>query len=120
MCGLMAWIKPTKSYYKGTISNIIKITKCLKDEYKNGKSFLTFSQISKRTGLHKGTVTRIVKLYMSGFVNIEKVKELEEIGLTINLVSLKDNNISYDKIAKMIETKKLVRGSFDNDNEEDI
>jgi hypothetical protein len=76
---------------KNTVQNVFKIVKCLK-EAENG--WLWATEISKRSGIHRTTVTRLIELYLSNFVEEQK---------------LEPSNIRMFKLKQGIEPTSILR-----------
>jgi DNA-binding IclR family transcriptional regulator len=74
---------------KDTVKNIIKIVNCLK-EAENG--WLWIREISRRTGLHHKTVSRLIELHLTMFVEEQAMEPFN-----VKMVKLKEgtdiNNI---------------------------
>jgi hypothetical protein len=75
-------------FYKNTKSNAVKIFRVLKKSNALGEGHLSVSEIARRTGLHRWTVSRTVDLWMGHFVEIVIPEELEHVGLRIKLIRL--------------------------------
>ena len=72
-------------YYKNTKVNVVKILRALQGE----QGAITVGEIARRTGLHKWIVSRTLDVWMSPFVDVAQVEELEAVGLKMKLVKLK-------------------------------
>jgi len=74
---------------KDNIKNIIKIVNCLK-EAENG--WLWIREISRRTGLHHKTVSRLIELHLTMFVEEQSMEPFN-----VKMIKLKEgvdlNNI---------------------------
>ena len=80
---------------KDTIKNIIKIVNCLK-EAENG--WLWIREISRRTGLHHKTVSRLIETHLTMFldeqsmdpfnVKMVKLKEGTDVNKIFHLLSV--------------------------------
>jgi hypothetical protein len=95
-------------FYKKTFNNIIKIFNVLREYEKEEKGFLTVSKISKITGLHKWTVSRILDLYLYPYVEIITPEHLDEVGLNLKLVRLKDPNLSLENLIKYLKLSRKI------------
>lgn len=70
-----------------------------------GKDYLTVGEISKMSGLHKWTVSRTLDLFMQPFVEMIIPVELEQIGLKIKLVKLKDPKTTEQQVLRGLKVK---------------
>ncbi|NOX71437.1 MAG: hypothetical protein GXO64_01935 [Candidatus Micrarchaeota archaeon] len=96
-----------RSFYKNTISNVMKIFITLKKASDEGE-MMTISKIAAATGIHKWSVSRTIDLYMSPFVEVIIPEHLEEVGLNLKIVRLKDENVTMERIANYLKTKKMM------------
>jgi len=86
---------------KDTIKNIIKIVNCLK-EAENG--WLWIREISRRTGLHHKTVSRLIDTHLTMFLNEQTMDPFN-----VKMVKLKegtDVNKIYHFLSVMSKVKK--------------
>lgn len=72
-------------FYKNTKRNVLEIFRALKGE----EGPITVGEIARRTGLHKWVVSRTVDVWMSPFVEVTILEELEAVGLRMKLIKLK-------------------------------
>ncbi|RLI95776.1 MAG: hypothetical protein DRO99_05380 [Candidatus Aenigmatarchaeota archaeon] len=93
------------SFYKNTSENVLKIFDVLKKARDEDGSYLTVSEISRRSGLHRWTVSRTIDMYMSQFLDVVMPEELEHVGVKIKLVRLSDPGIKKDAVLRSIRIK---------------
>lgn len=91
-----------RGFYKNTTGNVIAIVKALKESHRQGRDYMTVSEIAKTTGLHKWTVSRTVDIWMNSLVDAVVPQELEDIGMKIKLVRLTDPNVTEDTVLRSI------------------
>jgi hypothetical protein len=92
-------------YYKNTKSNAIKILRVLKKSHDIGEGHISVSEIARRTGLHRWTVSRTLDLWMGHFIEMVIPEELEHVGLRIKLVRLLDPEISEKAMLRAMSVK---------------
>lgn len=92
-------------FYKNTSKNVLKIFRILKKEQSYTGDYLSVSEISRRTGLHRWTVSRTVDLWMSHFVDMLIPEELEQIGLKIKLIKLSNENVDEKAIIRSMSIR---------------
>lgn len=97
-----------KRFYNKTLKNVLSIFKFLKSQEKNEKGFLTISKISKETGLHKWVVSRTIDLYMP-YVEVVIPDHLEDVGLQLKLIRLKDPKITEQQVIRHLEISKFIK-----------
>lgn len=95
-------------YYKKTVNNVVKIFNILKEYEKEEKGFLTVSKISKISGLHKWTVSRVLDLYLYPYIEITTPEHLDEVGLNLKLVKLKDQNLNIENLIRYLELSRKI------------
>jgi hypothetical protein len=87
---------------KDTVKNLIKIVNCLK-EAENG--WLWIREISRRTGLHHKTVSRLIELHLAMFVEEQAMEPFN-----VKMIKLKEGtdigNI-YRFLSVMEKVKKI-------------
>ncbi len=98
-----------REHYRGTNLNVLKIFKALRDAYKNKEGFLTVSEIARRSGIHKWTVSRTLDLYMGSLVEIVQPEELEAIGLQAKLVRLKDPGLTPQQVINYLKLRRRIK-----------
>jgi hypothetical protein len=95
-------------YYKKTVNNVVKIFNILKEYEKGEKGFLTVSKISKISGLHKWTVSRVLDLYLYPYIEITTPEHLDEVGLNLKLVRLKGQNLNIENLIRYLELSRKI------------
>ena len=60
---------------------MLKIFRILKEAQNEGDGYLNISEIARRAGLHRWTVSRTIDLWMSCIAEIIIPEELEQVGL---------------------------------------
>ena len=93
------------TFYKKTKINVIKIFRVLKDAQNRSSGPLTISEIARRSGLHKWTVSRTIDIWMDSFVESRVLEELEDVGLRLKLVELTDPNITEEQVLRSLKIK---------------
>jgi hypothetical protein len=100
------WRKREKrGFYKNTIANVLKIFTVLKEAYYDGDGFLSVSEIARRAGLHKWTVSRTIDEWMPFLVEQISPEELEQIGMKIKFVKVLNPKLKDEDIKKIIRMK---------------
>ena len=94
-------------FYRSTINNIVKIFNVLKKAEEDG-DLMTISKIASITGIHKWSVSRTIDLYMSPFVEITISEHLEDVGLQLKIVRLKNTEIKLDQVSNYLKTAKKI------------
>jgi DNA-binding IclR family transcriptional regulator len=97
-----------RSHYKGTGYNVMKIFRTLQDAHAQNESFLTVSEIARRCGIHKWTVSRTLDLYMQALAEVVQPEELEAIGLQAKLVKLKNPDLKPQQIVKYLKLRREI------------
>jgi len=95
-------------FYKGTKANIYKIFKVLKESHSSGEEFLTVSEIGRRSMLHKWTVSRVLDLYMTPFVDVVSPEALENVGLQVKLVKIKRPEMTIEQVFKYLKLRRKI------------
>ena len=96
-----------RSFYKNTIGNVIKIISVLKQSENDGE-VMTISKIAALTGIHKWSVSRTIDVYMSPFVEVIIPEHLEDVGLQLKIIRLKDPEITIERISNYLKAKKKI------------
>ena len=96
---------PSRSFYKKTINNVIRIFSVIKKAEETGE-IMTISKIASITGIHKWSVSRTIDLYMTPFVDVIIPEHLEDMGLHLKIVRLKDPETTIEKISNYLKTLK--------------
>lgn len=94
-----------KRFYKNTKINAVKIFRVLKQAYKEDRGPITVSEIARLAGIHKWSVSRTIDVWMQPFVESVVVEELEQVGLRIKLVKLKNPDITEEQILRGLSVK---------------
>ncbi|MBN2101860.1 MAG: hypothetical protein JW716_03245 [Candidatus Aenigmarchaeota archaeon] len=95
----------SRSFYRSTVNNIIKIFNVLKKAEEDSE-MMTISKIASITGIHKWSVSRTIDLYMSSFVEITVPEHLEDVGLQLKIVRLKDPDTKIEQVSNYIKMSK--------------
>jgi len=95
--------KPT--FYKNTKKNAIKILRVLKKSHELGEGYMSVSEVARRTGLHRWTVSRTLDVWMGPFVEMVIPEELEYVGLKIKLVRLASPEITEEGMIKSMSIR---------------
>jgi len=94
-----------KRYYKNTKVNAIKIFRALKQAYMEDRGPITVSEIARMTSLHKWSVSRTIDVWLHPFVESVVVEELEQVGLRIKLVRLKNPDMTEEQLLRGLDVK---------------
>ncbi len=97
----------SRSFYRNTINNVIKIFNALKKAEEDGE-MMTISKIASITGIHKWSVSRTIDIYMSPFVEITIPEHLEDVGLQLKIVRLKDLGTSLEQVSNYLKMSKKI------------
>ena len=92
-------------FYKNTRGNVLKIFHILKEAQNDGESYLNISEIARRSGQHRWTVSRTIDLWMNYIVEVIIPEELEQVGLRIKLVRLADPEITASGVIRSINIR---------------
>ena len=103
-----AMVGMERTHYKNTTINIMRIVKILKDASTESEGYITVSEIARRGGMHKWTVSRTLDLYMRSLVDVVQPEELEAIGLQAKLVRLKNPNITPQQVVGYLKMRKNI------------
>ena len=66
---------------------------------------ITVSEIARLAGIHKWSVSRKIAIWLHPFVESVVVEELEQVGLRIKLVRLKNPDITEEQILRGLSVK---------------
>jgi hypothetical protein len=94
-----------RQFYKNTVSNVRKIFYVLKDSAKADEGYLSVSEIARRSGLHKWTVSRTVDIWMAPHLDVVIPEELDQVGLKIKLVRLTSPDVTEDHVMRALHVK---------------
>lgn len=92
-------------FYKNTVVNVVKIFRFLKQAHEQDRGHLTVSEIARELGMHKWTVSRTLDVWMDPVVDMVIPEELEDLGLKIKLVSLKNPGMTEEQVVKMLAVR---------------
>jgi len=92
-------------YYRNTVVNVIRIFRFLKQAHEEDRGHLTVSEIARELGMHKWTVSRTLDIWMGPIVDMVIPEELEDVGLKIKLVSLKNPDIKEEQVVRMLSVR---------------
>ena len=95
---------PKKGISKKTKVNILKILKVLRKAHSDG-DLMTVNKIAKQANLHKWSVSRILDLYMSPYVSIKVIEELEALGMNAKLVALAKPDITDEQALRVLSVR---------------
>ncbi len=95
--------------YKVTGHNVMKMFKSLKEASDCGEGFLTVSELARRAGLHKWTVSRTLDLYMAPIVEIVQPPELESLGMQVKFVKLSDPAMTKEQVVSYLRLRSKIR-----------
>jgi len=94
-----------QTFYKNTKKNAIKILRVLKKSHELEEGYMSVSEVARRTGLHRWTVSRTLDLWMGPVVEIVIPEELEQVGLKIKLVRLASPGITEKGMIKLMSIR---------------
>ncbi|MEM5812097.1 MAG: hypothetical protein QXN71_00490 [Candidatus Aenigmatarchaeota archaeon] len=94
-----------KRFYRNTRINAVKIFRVLKQAYMEDRGPITVSEIARLTGLHKWSVSRTIDVWLHPFVESVVVEELEQVGLRIKLVRLKNPDMTEEQLLKGLNVR---------------
>jgi hypothetical protein len=103
--------KPDVKPYKATPGNIMRIFRALKEaspEEGAGGGFVTVSEIARRAGLHKWTVSRTIDLYMGPLVEVVQPPELAALGLSVKLVKLRNPGLKPQQVVSYLRLRRKI------------
>jgi hypothetical protein len=107
--GLSMDMGKKRNQYKITNVNIIKIFRTLSGAAREKEGFLTVSEIARRSGVHKWTVSRTLDLYMQSLVEVVQPVELEAIGLQAKLVRLKNPDLTSQQVINYLKLRRKIK-----------
>ncbi len=96
---------PAKKYYKNTRVNAVKIFRALRQAYMEDRGPITVSEIARMTSLHKWSVSRTIDVWLHPFVESTVVEELEQVGLRIKLIRLKNPDLTEEQLLRGLNVK---------------
>lgn len=89
---------------KTTRKHVVTILEALKEAQKEGEEFLTISKISRMTGIHKWTVSRVIDMYCP-YISVRMIEELEALGLQAKMVQLEDPAITSEQAMRCLDVR---------------
>jgi hypothetical protein len=87
-------------YYKNTVDNVLRIYRVLMRAHGEDRGHLTVGEIARETGLHKWIVSRTLDVWMTPFVDMVIPEELEDVGLKIKLVRIRNPDLGEEQIVR--------------------
>jgi hypothetical protein len=94
-----------RQFYKNTVTNVRKIFAVLKESSENDEGYLSVSEISRRSGLHKWIVSRTIDIWMAPFLDIVIPEELDQVGLKIKLVRLAKPTTTEEQVMRGLHVR---------------
>jgi hypothetical protein len=94
-----------RQFYKNTVLNVRRIFTVLKESAAKDEGYLSVSEISRRSGLHKWIVSRTIDIWMSPYLDIVIPEELDQVGLKIKLVRLAKPGITEEQVMRSLRVK---------------
>lgn len=92
-------------FYKNTVENVLKIYRVLLKAHQEDRGHITMGEIAREAGLHKWTVSRTLDVWMVPFVEMVIPEELEDVGLKIKLVRIKNPNIGEEQVVRGLSAR---------------
>ena len=92
-------------FYKNTAENVVRIYRVLKKAHEEDRGHLTVGEISREARLHKWTVSRTLDVWMAPFVDMVIPEELEDIGLKIKLVKIRNPQIPEEQVVRSLSAR---------------
>lgn len=92
-------------FYKNTAENVVKIYRVLQKAHKEDRGHLTVGEIARETGLHKWTVSRTLDVWMEPFIEMVIPEQLEDLGLKLKLVKIRDPGIREEQVVKGLNVR---------------
>jgi hypothetical protein len=98
-----------RKHYRATPGNVMRIFRALKEPSSaESGGFITVSEIARRTGLHKWTVSRTIDLYMAPLLEVVQPPELAALGLQIKLVKLRDPGLKPEQVINYLRLRRKI------------
>jgi hypothetical protein len=98
-----------KRHYKATPGNVLRIFRSLREPSSaESGGFITVSEIARRTGLHKWTVSRTIDLYMAPLLEVVSPPELSAFGLSVKLVKLRDPRLKPEQVISYLKLRRKI------------
>jgi len=92
-------------FYRNTVENVTKIYRVLQKAHQEDRGHLTVGEIAREAGLHKWTVSRTLDVWMSPFVEMVIPEELEDLGLKLKLVKVRNPNVSEEQVVRGLSVR---------------
>ena len=92
-------------FYKNTVENVVRIYRILKRAHEDDRGHMTVGEISREARLHKWTVSRTLDVWMSPFIDMVIPEELEDVGLKLKLVKIRNPNIPEEQVVRSLATR---------------
>jgi hypothetical protein len=87
-------------FYKNTVQNVQRIYRVLQKAHSEERGHMTVGEIARGAGLHKWIVSRTLDIWMDPFIEMVIPEELEDVGLKVKLVKIRDPNISEEQVIR--------------------
>ncbi len=87
-------------FYKSTVNNVVRIYRVLQKANDEDKGHLTVGEIAREARLHKWTVSRTLDVWMSPFVEMVIPEELEDVGIRLKLVKIRNPNVTEEQVVR--------------------
>lgn len=94
----------SRIFSRKTKMNILKILRVLREAAERAEGFLTISEVGRRSGIHKWSVSRIIDLYMP-YVEVKIIDELEDVGMKLKLVALNEPSITEEAALRYLNIR---------------
>jgi hypothetical protein len=92
-------------FYRNTVENVLKIYRVLLKAHQEDRGHLTVGEVAREAGLHKWTVSRTLDVWMSPFVDMVIPEELEDVGLKIKLVKVRNPKVGEEQVVKGLSAR---------------
>jgi hypothetical protein len=92
-------------FYRNTVENVVKIYRVLQKAHGEERGHLTVGEIARECGLHKWTVSRTLDVWMAPFVDMVIPEELEDVGLKLKLVRIRNPEIPEEQVVRGLSVR---------------
>jgi hypothetical protein len=92
-------------FYRNTVSNVSRILRILQKAHREDRGHLTVGEIAREAGLHKWTVSRTLDVWMAPWVDVVIPEELEDFGMSLKLVKLRDPGVKEEQVIKGLSVR---------------
>lgn len=92
-------------FYKNTTENVVRIYQVLKKAHREDRGHITVGEIARESGLHKWTVSRTLDVWMAPFVEMVIPEELEDLGMRLKLVKLRNPNVGEEQVVRGLSAR---------------